>query len=182
MENIILDAITILHKEFSAHPYDFVSMEIEAQVKLYMELSKQITSTMIISVNDTVPPIIDKPCSRVRMEWGFDGYKNDIIVFKENIYKPLPQSYDDVDTAIELKIGWGCTKDHLEHKLVLKDFEFIRKYPTIGYLIIYLANEYAMMDSKWKDYYYTQFKINCQNYNFLKGHAFLIFTDEIFVN
>lgn len=175
-----------MHDRFNNRPYDFVSAEVQAQAIVAEELKKHIIDDMIITEQEAFPQLIDTPCSRVCMEWQYNKNTpiNDITIFKGKKYDPLPKPYDDVEAAIEIKIGWGAVKDHLEHPTIIKDFSFVQKHPNIGFVIIFLANNINELIQGPCDalYYERKFKEQCKSFTVLPGHAFLVFRDKILIS
>ncbi|ETR72321.1 MAG: hypothetical protein OMM_01812 [Candidatus Magnetoglobus multicellularis str. Araruama] len=175
--NIIKSVVSKLQKDFSNHPYDFTSYEIEAQVRVYNELMKKIEGTFRVNRPDAVPPFKSEKTPCVKLEWKLGDNRHDIVVFKKDVTDP--ESYDDIEGFIEIKSGWGETQDHLLNKSVIKDFVLVQTHANIGYLIIFLANNFYDISKKYQDFYRKTLDAHKKTYGIKEGHVYLVFRDEI---
>ena len=122
-----------LQHDFSLKPYDYTSYEIEAQVRIFNKLNEVIKGKVTVNNDEPIPPFKNLESCRVKLEYVVNQNKHDIVIFKDN---SKCKSYDDVEAFIEVKVGWGFTKDHLLHPAIKKDFELISKFPNKGFLIV----------------------------------------------
>jgi len=175
--DIIKSVVNKLQKDFSKHPYDFTSYEIEAQVRVYNELMKNIKGKFKVNRPDAVPPFKSEETPCVKLEWKLGDNIHDIVVFKEDVTDP--GSYDDIEGFIEIKSGWGETKDHLSNNSVKKDFELVQIHAHIGYLIIFLANNFNDISKEYQDFYIQTFKAHKKTYGIKEGHVYLVFRDRV---
>ncbi|MEJ5362960.1 MAG: hypothetical protein WBK20_02600 [Spirochaetota bacterium] len=176
IENIIKTTVDSIHKDFSENPYDYVSYEIEAQVKLYNALKEHITDKMYITNEWFIPPLVNQSTSRIRLGYKLLNYIHDIIIFKPNVHNPT--KYDDVEALIEIKIGYGDDKKLLTGPAT-KDFSILREYNEIGYFIFFIANEFDKTSKNFQDFFIRTFESYKKEYNFKSNHAFVIFRDKI---
>jgi len=175
--NIIKSVVNKLQKDFSKHPYDFTSYEIEAQVRVYNELMKDIKGTFRVNRPDAVPPFKSEKTPCVKLEWKLGDNRHDIVVFKEDVTDP--ESYDDIEGFIEIKSGWGETEYHLLNKSVLKDFKLVQTHPNIGYLIIFLANNFHEISKEYQYFYRQTLGEHKKTYGIKGGHVYLVFRDIV---
>lgn len=177
MQTIRTECIPRLQLAFAERPYDFLSAEIEAQVRTWLEVRKWIDGKLKINRKDPVPAFQDLPGERIRLEWGFEGNRHDLVVFRKD---SDPQSYEDIELFIEVKYGWGIgPADHINHPAVHKDFELLRKYPEKGLLISYIGNTFAQMGKTDQEFYQNGWAAAKQEYGITDERAFMIFRDTV---
>ena len=165
-----------LQRDFSLNPYDYTSSEIEAQIRIFNKLNEVIKGKVVINNNGPIPPFINLESYRVKLEYVVNKNKHDIVIFKDN---SKCESYDDVEAFIEVKVGWGFTKDHLLHNTAIKDFELLSKFPEEGFLIFFLANNFDDLKGKQQIFYKETLEKHKIKYKINNNHIYLIFRDKI---
>ena len=177
IEQILNKIFNDLQRDFSLNPYDYTSSEIEAQIRIFNKLKEVIKGKVIINNNGPIPPFINLKSYRVKLEYGFDKNKHDIVIFKDN---SKCESYNDVEAFIEIKVGWGFEKTQLLlERTAIKDFKLLSKFPEKGYLIYFLANNFNSMKKEHQKFYVETLEQHKKNYKIMDNHVYLIFRDEI---
>jgi len=175
---VLNEIIYELHNDFSLNPYDYTSYEMEAQVKVFNKIKNLIEGKILINNDEPIPPFVILESCRVRIEYRIDKNRHDIVIFKNN---SNCKSYNDVEAFIEIKVGWGFTKDHLLHPTIKKDLELISKFPEKGFLIIFLSNNFYNLDIRQQRFYTKKLEEHKKNYKINNNHIYLIFRDKFFI-
>jgi hypothetical protein len=176
MKELIHKISEDLRRDFEVNPYDYTSAEIEAQVRVFNALMQHVDGYIVIDRNDAIPPFVNLRSNRLRMEWGFNGKRHDIMILKS---ESTATSYEDVEAIIEIKIGWGFTESHLKDPKVIKDMEILGEHRSKAFLLFFLANNFQDMTIEQQAFYSKGLSQLKTDYNVLTGHMLLIFRDLI---
>lgn len=203
-DKMIKDAIKEAMEDFSVHPFDWTVREIEAQVRFYNILRKMLSETTANDMKNTIiinrqeksnsfpiPAYINMKASCLRLEYEIMDIKNcktrkpDICILKQDIVDVDKKELIDpvgqlLDCFIEIKTAWGYSPSQFNGEGILKDLEFISLYPSIGYLVYFIGNEYKEMKKKgYIEFYRTAMKTNTQALNFNAHQVFIVFRDVV---
>ena len=202
MAKIILQSLWQLQPEFKQNPFDFLSSEMEAQVRLYCALRqhKHIQGTFRLSDDENDDPAVPRmdnlPTARLKLEWAVKSggtRRHDIAVLEkdsESVFKKNtinPEGYDKVEAFIEVKTGWGVRKGPkgiLEGDGTQNDFEKLNACKSKGYLVIFVGNKWKKMENlppkkANQGYYLERLQKEKERCGFCDGHVYVVFRDGI---
>lgn len=185
MRNMIIEGIKESHEDFRNNPFDWNVNEIEAQVRLFNVLRKNILGTINITRKAPMPAYENMKAHRVKLEYGIldpasANRKPDICIFKENITE---MNFENLEAFVEIKVGWGYNDGQLNGDSIKKDFRFISLAKEKGYIVYFIGNNFDYMKENYKtevESYKKSMKDNLNEINFNPKNVFLVFRDIIF--
>lgn len=150
----MIEIAEAIHSDFKRRPFDFLSMEIEAQVQVvnYLRDRERAGALIKYTVNG-IKGLENTESSRFKLEWKLeDKWKHDIIAVKKETKAPLTLvTRADIDFFIEIKVGWGYSETHFSYEGAEKDLNLVKNFDN-GYFFFFLGNSLESMPEYKKHY------------------------------